>query len=77
MIPGQSEDISNREAVQIFGRALRYVRPFGRRFAGKVGLAALSLMPSVLLPWPVKLVVDHVILEVPLGVCSNGSSAYP
>ena len=67
MIPGQSEDISNREAVQIFGRALRYVRPFRGRFAGKIGLAALSLMPSVLLPWPVKLVVDHVILEVPLG----------
>ncbi len=67
MIPSQSEDISNREAVQIFGRALRYVRPFRGRFAGKIGLAALSLMPSVLLPWPVKLVVDHVILEVPLG----------
>ncbi len=58
--------ISNREAVQLFRRAFQYVRPFLPRFAVKAVLTSLSLLVSILLAWPVKIIVDHVVLKVPL-----------
>ena len=58
--------MSNREVVQLFRRAFEYVRPFFPRFAVKAVLTSLSLLMSILLAWPVKLIVDHVVLGVPL-----------
>ncbi len=42
-------------------RAIRYVAPFRSRFLVKLGLLLLSLIPMLMLPWPVKIIIDHVI----------------
>jgi len=63
---------SERETLRLFARALRYVAPFRARFAGKLGLTLLSLAPRLLLPWPVKLIIDHVIEEHPIGPALAG-----
>lgn len=65
--PARLEGIDAAETFRVFGRALRYVAPFKRRFAWKVVLTFLSVLPSVLLPWPVKIVIDHVVQAIPIG----------
>jgi ABC-type multidrug transport system fused ATPase/permease subunit len=64
----ESETISTSGTLDLLRRGLRYVRPFGGRFAVKIGLTTLSLLPMLLLPWPVKILIDHVIEGIPLAV---------
>jgi ABC-type multidrug transport system fused ATPase/permease subunit len=59
--------VTNSETVLLFRRALRYVAPFKWRFAVKVGLMILSLTPMLLLPWPIKILIDHVVGQIPVG----------
>ena len=63
----ERERISGRESARLLRRALRYVAPLRGRFAVKLGLLIVSLLPMLLLPWPVKIVIDHVIEAVPIG----------
>ena len=58
--------VTNSETLLLFRRALRYVAPFKWRFAVKVGLMILSLTPLLLLPWPIKILIDHVIGQIPI-----------
>ncbi len=63
----EDERISARQALALYARALRYVGPFRLRFAGKLAITLASLFPPLLLPWPVKIVIDHVIEGLPIG----------
>jgi ABC-type multidrug transport system fused ATPase/permease subunit len=47
-------------------RALRYASPFAGRFAVKLGFTWLGLLAMILLPWPVKVVIDQFILGLPI-----------
>ncbi len=62
----ESELLSTRETFRTMRRAIRYMAPFRRRFAVKLGLLGLSLIPMLLLPWPVKIIIDHVVEAVPV-----------
>jgi ABC-type multidrug transport system fused ATPase/permease subunit len=55
-----------------FRRVLRFAAPFRARFAVKMALMLISIGPLVLLPWPGKIVIDHVIEAIPLD-----PAAYP
>ena len=63
----ESEVLSTRETLRTMGRAIRYMGPFRRRFAVKLGLLLLSLIPMLMLPWPVKILIDNVIEGRPIG----------
>jgi ABC-type multidrug transport system fused ATPase/permease subunit len=67
-------EYGNLEALRIIGRALRYLAPFRSRFAIKGGLVIVTLLPLLFLPWPVKIIVDHVVLGLPL---TNPTTPYP
>ena len=67
-------EYGNLEALRIIGRALRYLGPFRSRFAVKGVLVILTLLPLLFLPWPVKIVVDHIVLGLPL---SEPTTPYP
>ena len=58
--------VTNRETLLLLRRALRYVSPFKFRFTVKVALTIFSLLPLLLLPWPVKILIDHVIEQLPI-----------
>ncbi len=60
--------------LSLFRRAIRYVAPFRFRFGVKFLLSVMSLLPALLLPWPVKIIIDHVILGIPVG---GQPSPYP
>jgi ABC-type multidrug transport system fused ATPase/permease subunit len=59
-------DISLRETLRILGRGVSYLRFFWGRFALKLSLNLLSLVPPMVLPFIAKLVIDHVILGDPI-----------
>ena len=66
--------LGERETLRLFARALRYVAPLRWRFAAKVGLTLVSLAPRLLLPWPAKLIIDHVINRDPVA---DALASYP
>jgi ABC-type multidrug transport system fused ATPase/permease subunit len=66
-LPATRTGWGERETLRLFGRALRFVAPLRWRFAGKLGLTLVSLAPRLLLPWPVKLIIDHVIDQAPVA----------
>ena len=63
----ESQEFSSLESIRLLARALRYVAPFKGRFALKLGILCVSLLPLLVLPWPVKIIIDHFILGVPIG----------
>jgi ABC-type multidrug transport system fused ATPase/permease subunit len=65
--PRAADDLSAREAARIFRRALAYVRPLRFQFAVKLGLTMTALLSGILLPWPAKIILDHVIEGTPVG----------
>jgi ABC-type multidrug transport system fused ATPase/permease subunit len=62
----ETGELGHAETLRVLLRAARYLGPFRLRFAGKLALLVISLLPLLVLPWPVKIVVDHVIQGVPL-----------
>ena len=66
----ERERIGSGETVRLFAEALGYLRPFRGRMGVKVGLTLLSLLPGLLLPFPIKILIDHVVLEQPIAVAS-------
>ena len=58
--------ITHRQAIADIARALRYIRPIRRLFAGKLGYSLVALVPAVFFPWPSKVLVDHVIQGLPI-----------
>ncbi|HEY8157000.1 MAG TPA: ABC transporter ATP-binding protein [Myxococcota bacterium] len=70
--PAAGRRLGERETLRLFARALRYVSPLRWRFAGKLGLTLASLAPRLLLPWPAKLIIDHVINRDPITAALAG-----
>ena len=48
---------------RILRRCLFYIRPHWRLFALKFGLMLGSFAPLLIVPWPLKILVDHVVLQ--------------
>jgi ABC-type multidrug transport system fused ATPase/permease subunit len=67
-------ELGHAETLRVLGRALRYLGPLRARFAWKLVFLVLSLLPLLVLPWPVKVIVDHVIGDVPV---SRPTTPYP
>ena len=66
MSAADERDPGTRQALGDLARALRYVGPFRRRFAIKAALVVVTVIPTLLLPWSAKVLVDHVIQDIPL-----------
>ena len=64
-------NISTRQALELLGRAVRYVRPLWPRLLGKVAILYVSLAVLLLLPWPIKFLIDQYILGLPLDEASR------
>jgi ABC-type multidrug transport system fused ATPase/permease subunit len=53
-------------AGRLLARAVRYLRPFPGLLAGKIGFGLFAITIALLLPWPLKILIDHVILDIPI-----------
>jgi ABC-type multidrug transport system fused ATPase/permease subunit len=63
----ESGQLSSSGALTVILRALRYVGPFKQEFGVKILLMVVSLLPLLVMPWPLKILIDHVIGDAPLG----------
>lgn len=72
-------DIGEAETLRIIVRSAKYIALFPWRYITKFVLKLCSYaMPLALLPWPAKMLVDHVILAQPLPEMVDGKIAgYP
>ena len=68
------ERISSREALALFGRALRFVWPHRRQIGVKLALTIAGLSIVLFLPWPLKMLIDHVVMGLPVG---SSPTPYP
>jgi len=64
---GPPADPGSLGTLRLLARALRYVAPFRRQFAWKLVLLMLSMVPLLILPWPAKIVLDHVVEGIAIG----------
>ncbi len=64
-------DLSTWAVLRLFGRSLRYVAPLRRAFAVKLGLTLFTVVTAVFLPWPTKILLDHVVMGVPVEAATT------
>jgi ABC-type multidrug transport system fused ATPase/permease subunit len=57
----EQHPLGPREALRLLARSWRFVRPHRRLLAVKVLLALASLPIFLLIPWPLKIIIDNVI----------------
>ena len=59
--------IGARATFVLLRRALYYVWPVRFQLAVKLGLAMLGVTMMLVMPWPLKVLIDHVIMGIPVG----------
>ena len=69
-----SPDITTREALTVMGRSLRLLAQARELFAAKFVLQLALMLPTLLLPWLAKIVVDNALQGLPFGTTEV---AYP
>ena len=56
----------NKKVVRLFLRAFGYLRPYSRLAVASVSLMLLTVAVDLLLPWPIKFIVDNVLHGEPM-----------
>ncbi len=65
-------DIGAAEALEIIVRVTKYISLFWGRYLSKFFLKLGSYaLPLALLPWPLKVLTDHVVLRIPISEASG------
>ncbi|MDJ0785766.1 MAG: ABC transporter ATP-binding protein [Myxococcota bacterium] len=70
----EQHELGDLETLRLLGRAFRYVAPLRGRMAIKFCLLITTLIPFLVLPFPIKIIIDHGILALPL---SEAPTPYP
>jgi len=63
----EPEELSSRASLQLMRRALRYMAPFKKELGVKMALLLFSFIPTLLLPWPARILIDQVVQGVKFG----------
>ena len=69
-----AERITSAETFRLLGRSLRLVWPYRRQIGVKIGLTLIGLSIVLFLPWPLKILIDHVVMGLPVG---SSPTPYP
>ena len=69
-----AEQISSGETFRLLGRSLRFVWPYRRQIGVKIALTLIGLSIVLFLPWPIKILIDHVVMGLPVG---SSPTPYP
>lgn len=59
--------ISTREVWSLIWRSLKFVWPYRYQIGVKILLSLLGLSVVLYLPWPLKILIDHVVMGMPIG----------
>ena len=55
------------ETLSLLGRSLGFVRPYLPQVFVKLILSLIGVSVVLILPWPLKVLVDHVVMDMPIG----------
>ena len=62
-----AEPISTRETLNLVARSLRFVWPYWPQILIQLVLSFIGIAMILLLPWPLKILIDYVIMGLPVG----------
>ena len=62
-----STEISSMTALNLLGRSLKLLGQVKLLFACKFALAAIAMLPALIIPWVAKIIIDQVLLQKPFG----------
>lgn len=72
-----SADPSFKEVLRILFRVVKYFRFFKGRVAAKLSLVTFEhVFRLLILPWPIKVIIDHIILGQPIDADGSGFPSY-
>lgn len=63
----EQSEIDSATAITVMRRSLRFISPFRSQLGVKLGLLLLGGLPGLLLPWPIKVLIDNVIEGRPVA----------
>ena len=69
-----AERITTGETFRLLGRSLGFVWPYRRQIGVKIALTLIGLAIVLFLPWPIKILIDHVVMGLPVG---SSPTPYP
>ena len=69
-----AERIGSAETFRLLGRSLGFVWPYRRQIGVKIALTLIGLSIVLFLPWPIKILIDHVVMGLPVG---SSPTPYP
>ena len=69
-----NNDISPAETLRLIGRSLVFVWPYWKQLTIKLVLSLLGVVIVLILPWPLKILTDHVVMGLPVG---SAPTPYP
>ena len=70
----QHNDIGIAETFALLRRSLVFVWPYRRQIAVKLLLSIVGVTVILALPWPLKALIDHVVMDLPVG---SSPTPYP
>lgn len=74
MSTDNSPTIGPIETLSLLGRSLSFVWPYLPRVFVKLILSLIGVSVVLILPWPLKVLVDHVVMDMPIG---DSPTLYP
>ena len=74
--PGDFRRLGTRETCALIGRSLKFVWPYRRQIAVKLVLSLVGVSVVLILPWPLKILVDHVVMGMPVGTAPTPYPPY-
>ena len=69
-------ELTTGQTFVLLGRSLGFLRSVRTMFFCKLGLALVSVLPSLALPWILKIIVDQVVLGQPFGTTEVRSPVF-
>lgn len=73
----RQDDIGFRQSLRVIFRTVGYMRYFKARIAAKLGFITFEhLIRLLILPWPIKIIIDHAILGEPIDAEASGFPVY-
>ena len=65
-----------RETLGLIARSLVFVWPYRKLIAVKLALSLVGVSVVLILPWPLKILVDHVVMGMPVGTAPTPYPPY-
>ncbi len=69
-------EFGTRETLSLIARSLTFVWPYRKQIAVKLALSLVGVSVVLILPWPLKILVDHVVMGMPVGTAPTPYPPY-